>query len=100
VLALVNPHPIQPITVALGVFAYRRTEIESYLLQLPFSVSLVDAFTAAVTAVMLGALCATERLPFDRRSLLKVLLEHVPQRTRTVNERAFELGAGLIVSGA
>jgi indolepyruvate ferredoxin oxidoreductase beta subunit len=106
-LALVNLNPIQPITVALGVAVYRQAELESYLLKLPFSVSLVNAFTAAVAAgsfravntVMLGALCATGRLPFDRQALLKVLLEHAPQRARAINERAFDMGEKLLTDG-
>jgi indolepyruvate ferredoxin oxidoreductase beta subunit len=103
-LALVNLAPIRPVTVALGSSVYRQAEIESYLQQLPFSVSLVDASGAAVAAgsfravntVMLGALCATGRLPFGRPEILRILLEHLPQRAREINEHAFELGTRLI----
>jgi indolepyruvate ferredoxin oxidoreductase beta subunit len=103
-LALVNLAPIRPVTVALGSAVYRQAEIEGYLRQLPFSVSLVDALGAAVAAgsfravntVMLGALSATRRLPFGRSEILRVLLEHLPQRARAINECAFELGTRLM----
>jgi indolepyruvate ferredoxin oxidoreductase beta subunit len=107
-LALVNLVPIRPVTVALGSAVYRQAEIESYLRQLPFAVSLVDAWATAVAAgsfravntVMLGALCATGRLPFGPTEILRVLLEHLPPRTRAMNERAFELGTRLIAPEA
>jgi hypothetical protein len=35
-------------------------------------------------------------LPFTRREILPVLLEHVPQRARAINEHAFELGEKLL----
>jgi indolepyruvate ferredoxin oxidoreductase beta subunit len=102
-LALVNRHQIQPVTVALGTAAYHVEQIEDYLRHLPHQTRLVDASAAAAAAgsfrtvntVMLGVLSATGLLPFSRWEILPVLLEHVPQRVRAINERAFGLGEKL-----
>lgn len=98
--ALVNTHPVSPVTVSLGSSMYPASEIENYLKGLPIEISFMDAFTLATTAgnyrtvnsVILGALSALQLLPFNSEVLKTTLLELVPKKVREINERAFLLG--------
>ena len=45
-----------------------------------------------MNAVMLGALAATEKLPFSVETLKEVIKENVPPKTIEVNTKAFEAG--------
>jgi len=42
--------------------------------------------------VMLGALAATDVLPFESEILLKTILDNVPAKYKEINKRAFEGG--------
>jgi indolepyruvate ferredoxin oxidoreductase beta subunit len=98
--ALVNTHPMSPVTVSLGSSTYLKSQIETYLKGLPIQISFMDAFELATTAgnyrtvnsVMLGALSALQQLPFSAEILKNTLLELVPKKVRETNERAFQLG--------
>jgi indolepyruvate ferredoxin oxidoreductase, beta subunit len=99
--ALINIHPVSPVTVALGTSTYPIDEIRQYMCSIPVRTIFINAFELAVVAgnfrtvnaVMLGALASTGLLPMDGPGILKVLLEMLPERVRDVNKRAFELGS-------
>ena len=101
-MMLTNIHPVKPVTVALGSSNYPLDDILEHLQALPAKVQLVDAFELAVAAgnyrtlntVMLGMLASSGVLPFAKTTVLEVLLEMLPERVRSVNERAFALGSG------
>ena len=98
---LVNVHPIQPVTVALGSTAYPLQKIQVFLGSQPFSIKFLNAFEMAagigniktINAIMLGALVGSGRLPLSKDQVKEVLLELVPTRFRELNGRAFELGS-------
>lgn len=98
--ALVNIHPVRPVTVALGTSHYPLDQIQQYLCAMPIRTTFINAFELATVAgnfrtvntVMLGALASTGLLPVNAEGILKVLLEMIPERVRDVNQRAFELG--------
>lgn len=102
---LVNIHAIQPVTVALGTSVYPLEAIQNYLCALPVKMVFIDAFKLAVVAgsykavnsVMLGALAGSGLLPFPKIELKKTLLEMVPEKARDVNDRAFEMGSGVLL---
>jgi len=45
-----------------------------------------------MNVVLLGALAASGRLPFEKESLREAVMGRVPPRTVKVNEAAFDLG--------
>jgi indolepyruvate ferredoxin oxidoreductase beta subunit len=98
---LVNIHPIRPVTVALGTAAYPLEQIKAFLSSQSFPIIFLNAFQFAATigniktinAIMLGALAGSGRLPFDQKQVRKALLEIVPDRFRSINERAFDIGS-------
>jgi indolepyruvate ferredoxin oxidoreductase beta subunit len=45
-----------------------------------------------MNVVLLGALAASGRLPFEKESLREAVMSRVPPRTVKVNEAAFDLG--------
>lgn len=99
--ALVNIHPIRPVTVALGGSNYPLEQIQKYLCSLPVKMVFIDAFRLAtlagsfktINSVMLGALSNSGLLPFPKAELKKVLLEMVPEKAKDINEKAFEMGS-------
>ncbi len=101
-MLLTNIHPVNPVTVTLGSSNYPLETILAHLQALPAKVRLVDAFALAVAAgnyrtvntVMLGMLASSGVLPFGEATVSEVLLTMLPERVRSVNERAFALGSG------
>lgn len=97
--AVVDPAPVVPVTVALGLSSYDR---EAYLRCLEertrlflleaTRLALAAGSPRAANAVFLGAASALEILPFGEEILLRHLLEAVPERLREVNKRAFLFG--------
>lgn len=97
---LVNIHPIQPVTVALGGAAYPLQQIRAFLGSQPFPIKFLNAFEMAtgigniktINAIMLGALAGSGKLPLSKEQVKEALLDMVPERYREINERAFEMG--------
>ncbi len=95
-----DSNPVVPFTVALGgeiypdlkkVYAEIRSRALLYTID---ALEIAKQAGSAITknSVMLGALAATELLPFDQKILLETILETVPQDSRTVNKNAFHGG--------
>lgn len=93
-------HPVIPFTVAIGGEKYPDlekvfNEIASYatLYKLD-ALAIAKKSGAAITKniVMLGALAATDLLPFDTEILQKTILENVPEKFKEINKNAFNSG--------
>ena len=93
-------HPVIPFTVAVGGEKYPDlekvfNEIASYatLYKLD-ALAIAKKSGAAITKniVMLGALAATDLLPFHIDILQKTVLENVPEKFKEINKRAFNSG--------
>jgi indolepyruvate ferredoxin oxidoreductase beta subunit len=95
-----DSNPVVPFTVALGgevypdlkeVYAEIRSRALLYTID---ALEIAKQAGGAITknSVMLGALAATEALPFDKKILLETILETVPIASRTVNKNAFHGG--------
>lgn len=93
-------NPVIPFTVAVGgetypklddVFKEISTHAELYKID---ALKMAKESGAAITknTVMLGALAATNALPFKPDILLEAILSMVPQKYREVNRKAFENG--------
>jgi len=93
-------NPVVPYTVSVGEEKY--PEIEEVFKELSKygklfkldAVKLSKDAGALITKniVMLGALAATNVLPFSSEKLLETILENVPKKFATMNRRAFEGG--------
>lgn len=100
-LLLTNTHAWLPVDVNIGRAKYpSMAAIKSAVDKLGGKVVEIDADKLAqdagnirtVNVVMLGALAATEKLPFSVETLKQVVRENVPPKTIEVNIRAFEIG--------
>ncbi len=99
-LVIMNDEPIYPFTVSLGQEPYPsmdeiKAEIERHAGGL-ISFNALDIAKEAgnsltVNVAMLGALAATDKLPFDVEHLRKVISERVPERFIDVNLKAFDM---------
>ncbi len=98
-VALVNTHPILPVTVTTGKASYPSLdELLAPLQQVSTTVKTLDATELAVTAgtpqamnvVMLGLLAPY--LPLNEELLLETLAESIKPKYLTMNKHAFELG--------
>ena len=101
-LAIVNSKKIPPVEVISGL---RRYPSEKDLLRLLRGVSgkiaIFDATSLAEKAgdpiatniVMLGALTASNVLPFGEKEITATMKESIPARFLDLNTRAFKLGA-------
>jgi indolepyruvate ferredoxin oxidoreductase beta subunit len=93
-------NPIIPFTVAVGGEAYPKLddvfkEISKYAeLYKIDALKIAKESGAAITknTVMLGALAATDVLPFKPEILLETILSIVPDKYKDVNRKAFENG--------
>lgn len=93
-------NPVIPFTVSVGMEKY--PDIEKVFKELNSFGKLykIDAVKIAKNAgaiitkniVMLGALAATDILPFKSEILLETILENVPAKFRVINKKAFEGG--------
>lgn len=100
-LIITNTKPVPSMDSNIGADSYAEVEdIVEGLRRLSKEVVLIDATDLAVEAgnertmnvVLLGALCATELLPYEPDALRRAVSERVPPRTVEVNMRAFEMG--------
>jgi indolepyruvate ferredoxin oxidoreductase beta subunit len=93
-------NPVIPFTVSVGMEEYPDiekvfTEINKYgKLYKIDAVKIAKNAGAIITKniVMLGALAATDILPFKSEILLETILENVPAKFRDINKKAFEGG--------
>jgi indolepyruvate ferredoxin oxidoreductase beta subunit len=98
--------PIVPFTVSVGPEIYPSLDDVFKELESKTDFYRVDALKiardagAAITknTVMLGTLAATEVLPFDKQILLDTILETVPTKFKSINEKAFQGGIEAILS--
>ncbi len=96
-----NTHPIIPITVSMGDDSYPEIDdlIEA-LMEVSDRVVPIDATgmaaeaggSIATNSVLIGAVAAVTDFPLSREDLLDSLLAMVPQKFRSMNQRAFEMG--------
>ena len=92
--------PVVPFTVSVGMDEYPDIEAVFKELEKYGKLSKIDAVKiskevgALITKniVMLGALAATDVLPFKSEVLLETILENVPAKFRDMNKKAFEGG--------
>ena len=100
-LIITNTRPVPSMDANIGADHYPAVpQLLKALNRLSENVVSFDATELAVEAgnertmnvVLLGALAASGRLPFDKESLREAVLSRVPPRTVEVNEAAFNLG--------
>lgn len=93
-------NPVIPFTVAVGGEKYpdlddifKEINSRSKLYKMDAS-NIAKKSGALITKniVMLGALAATDVLPFKSEILLKTILDNVPAKYKEINKRAFEGG--------
>ncbi|OGD57985.1 hypothetical protein A3K78_10105 [Candidatus Bathyarchaeota archaeon RBG_13_52_12] len=101
-LAIVNSKKIPPVEVISGMRRYpREKDLLRLLGQVSSKIAVLDATSLAVKAgdpiatniVMLGALTASNVLPFGEKEITAVMKESIPTRFLDLNMRAFKLGA-------
>jgi indolepyruvate ferredoxin oxidoreductase, beta subunit len=98
--------PVIPFTVSLGSDTYPRLDDVFAELDEKADLYKVDALKIARDAgasitkntVMLGTLAATDVLPFDSQILLETILQTVPVKFKSINEKAFQGGIKAIRS--
>jgi indolepyruvate ferredoxin oxidoreductase beta subunit len=100
-LIITNTRPVPSMDANIGADHYPEvSRLIEALNMLSGNVVSFDATELAMEAgnertmnvVLLGALAASGRLPFDKESLREAVLRRVPPRTVEVNEAAFNLG--------
>jgi len=99
-IIITDINPVIPYTVSVGEEKYPDikevfSELEKYgkLFKID-AVRLSKEAGALITKniVMLGALAATDILPFKPEDLLETILENIPPKFRVMNKKAFEDG--------
>lgn len=101
---VVDINPIVPFTVAIGDDKYPNLkdiycEISKRAKLYKIDASKISKDAGAYITkniVMLGALSATNVLPFGSRVLLDTILEYVPLKYKDINKKAFEGGMNAI----
>ena len=97
-------NPVIPFTVAVGgehypplkdVFSELKSHGELYTID-ALQIAKDAGATITKNIVLLGALAATDLLPFNDEILLDTILEHVPLNYKEVNKKAFQGGAQAI----
>lgn len=99
-IIITDKNPIIPFTVAVGGEQYPKVEEIFKELSAHAKLYPVDALQIAKEAgaiitkntVMLGALAASEVLPFKPEVLLETILEDISEKYKDVNKKAFESG--------
>jgi len=99
-LVVTDINPVIPFTVAVGGEQYPNlediyNEIRSYaILYTLDALQLAKDAGAKITKniVMLGALAATDVLPFSSDILCDTILDNVPEKYQKINKTAFNLG--------
>ncbi len=100
-------NPVVPFTVSVGSEKYPELDAVFHELEQYGKLYKVNAVKTAEDAgssitkniVMLGALAATNILPFKSDILLKTILENVPQKFKEINKKAFEGGMKALMHG-
>ena len=101
-LAIVNSRKIPPVEVISGMRTYpSEKDLLRLLRQVSRKVAVFDATSLAEKAgdpiatniVMLGALTASNVLPFGEKEITAAMKESIPARFLDLNTRAFKLGA-------
>ncbi|MCK5261423.1 MAG: indolepyruvate ferredoxin oxidoreductase subunit beta [Thermoplasmatales archaeon] len=97
-------NPVIPFTVAMGgeeypnlddVFKEIRSCAELYKIDAS-KIAKKSGATITKNIVMLGALAATDVLPFKSEILLETILDNVPAKYKDINKKAFEDGMEVI----
>ena len=106
VKVIANTRPIHPVGVIAGDFAYPTLdEIKEALAQLATSdVSFINATDEAMklgnpilaNVIMMGAVAATEVLPFGMDDFREVLAESISKDKVDINVKAFSIGMSMI----
>jgi indolepyruvate ferredoxin oxidoreductase beta subunit len=100
-LALINTRKLPPVEVISGMVDYPSEDsLISLLGKVTDNIVAFDATSLAEKAgdpittnvVMIGALCASGRLPFSEETVMKVLTENLRPAYFEMNRRALELG--------
>lgn len=100
-IAILNATPESPVDVKVGAVAYPSLDsITAALASIASKVVAFDAVTLALEAgsakcvnvVMLGAACASGKLPFNEETLVEAIVNRLPERLVALNLKAFELG--------
>jgi len=98
---LMNLDPVYPANVAAGFETYPaiddlvkavRTENDHLLTIEATKIAIAAGKAVAANAVMIGAVAAIKGFPLDRELLKTVLLETVPEKSKDLNKKAFDLG--------
>ena len=99
-VVITDINPVIPSTVSIENQIY--PDVDKILDELRRKTKLIDidaldiskkaGGTLSRNIVMLGALSATDIVPFSQDMLLKTILDYLPSRYREINERAFEFG--------
>jgi indolepyruvate ferredoxin oxidoreductase beta subunit len=100
-------NPVIPYTVSVGEDKYPDLEEVFKDLNKYGELHKIDAVKLSKDAgalitkniVMLGALSATDILPFSSDKLLETILENIPDKFKVMNRRAFESGLKAIKNG-
>lgn len=103
-IIITDVNPVIPFTVAVGGEKYPPVETifselnDRGILYLIDAVKIAQAAGAVITKniVVLGALSATNVLPFKPEVLLSTILENVPVKYKEVNEKAFKGGVDAV----
>jgi indolepyruvate ferredoxin oxidoreductase beta subunit len=106
-IIITDKNPIIPFTVTVGGEQYPKVEEIFKELSAHAKLYPVDALKIAKEAgaiitkntVMLGALAASEILPFKPEVLLETILEDIPEKYKDVNKKAFESGMKAVKKG-
>ena len=97
---IVSINPVIPFTVSIGLETYPNLKKVFEEINAHAELYAIDALTIAKdagatitkTVVMLGALAATDILPFKSDVLLQTILDTVPAKYKEINKKAFEGG--------
>jgi len=96
--------PVIPFTVAVGGEQYPKLEtiykeIKAHAQLFTVNANEIAKKAGAVIAknsVMLGALAASDVLPFNSKTLLEAILEDIPEKYKEINKKAFQGGMDAI----
>ncbi len=100
-IAILNTSAVSPVDANIGAVTYPAIEsIQAALSGICQKVIAFDATKLALEAgsakcmniVMLGALFASGRLPFDEDTILKAIVSRLPERIVPMNLKAFQSG--------
>jgi len=98
---LMNLDPVYPSMVAAGFEEYPdiqklvdsvRSKTDNLMTIDATNVAISAGKAVAANAVMIGAVAAVKGFPLEKELLKEVLLEIVPDKSRELNSKAFEMG--------